>query len=520
MQISDLVAIKPTPQLSAEELKTQVLANLRAGQVLIAKVEAATINNQATLRIGTNQVTVKTTLPLNSGENLTLNVVKTGEQPEFQRVRPDDAERIKANALRDILPKQAPVAKLIGKLNALINTPPGGGNTKLPVLPTALQTTLTAQPKLDGAPQSNTPLPINQKPPIAINIGPPTPAQLKPLINLLTTSKPIQPPSAPPRFDLQALTAALQATDKPLINQAAITKSAILLSTQPPAPAMPLTLTSQSQSATLLPASVANPLPSTAMPQQTELAITKSPFETHVINEIKTVLSQITLDEKGISPERLRQTLELSGLFLESKLALGTPPTTDLKSSLLRLLFSIKNPASATTTQAAQAQAHAAMGAPKGLATELINQLEGALARVSMNQLASVPSEAENRQVWQYEIPLQHREETSSIMVRIEREAKPGTPPEHAAWKVDLNFNLEPIGPMHVKLGLLQDEISSHFIAERKQSSKLIELALPKLDAAFVRAGLRVKKLSVRQGNATPPTLTPNIAHRIVDEKA
>ena len=233
------------------------------------------------------------------------------------------------------------------------------------------------------------------------------------------------------------------------------------------------------------------------------------------------------MGEKGISSDQLRQLIDQSGLFLESKLALGIAPSIDLKSSLLRLLFSLRptlsqQPTTGQSASAAQQSIAQNATANPMLRTvgEIHSQAESALARINMNQLASVPNDQDGRQVWQLELPIKHQEQSTGLMMRIEREPKPGQSPEQAFWSVLINFNLEPVGPISAKIGLINDEVTSHFIAERNETAHLIDQALPILNDAFEQAGLAVKRLSVLQGEPENFDILSNHNQQLLDEKA
>jgi len=506
MQISDLIA---NPRLAVEEIKGQTLQNLRPGQTVAARVSLPTVNEMAKIRIDNSEIPVSTRVTLTEGQNLTLTVVKVGERPEFQIARAPDSQELTARVLREILPKQNSVAKFMEKLATLAGEKPVTGNpsqtaqTQLAVLarggpspdPAVLANRMAAQ--IEGRPQP------------AINNAP---AETQGRVSLKNDAQIIAKL-------LQQSTVTVKTADS-----ARVTETLANLATR---------LTGN----TVQTGDLKRPQPPLAQtqtqPAQTpvqsgntaELAVLKGLLEPKVLEQIKTLLNQVGAVEKGISPELLRQALDQSGILLETKLAMGQPPSIDLKSSLLRLLFSIRPTAQASEqgnvqTQQQSSQTGSLNASLLRAMNEIQAQAESALARINMNQLASVAGDSDTRQVWQYELPLRHQEQTTGFMIRIEREAKPGETPEQACWSVLINFDLEPMGPISAKIGLSSDEVSSHFVAERSESVQKVEQALPKLDQAFQRAGLNVKHLSVRQGKAIQPPTASNLSRQLLDEKA
>lgn len=88
--------------------------NWTAGQLLKATVLEQLANNTLLLSIGKSRISAHSSLPLETGAQLQLKVIRTGEQPLLQilsKIRPamGNAE-ISAAALRQALPRQAPLA--------------------------------------------------------------------------------------------------------------------------------------------------------------------------------------------------------------------------------------------------------------------------------------------------------------------------------------------------------------------------------------------------------------------------
>ncbi|MES9934576.1 MAG: flagellar hook-length control protein FliK, partial [Candidatus Sedimenticola sp. PURPLELP] len=151
---------------------------------------------------------------------------------------------------------------------------------------------------------------------------------------------------------------------------------------------------------------------------------------------------------------------------------------------------------------------------------ELLGQTESALARVQMHQLASVPVDEQPKQAWQIEVPVNNADSTDSFMLRIARESRTNDGEQETLWTVSLNFDLENLGPVKALLTLSDDVISSHFLAREPDSAVRIEQALPKLDHAFQRAGLKVGSISARRGEPDTQDIDLPNPKPLLDEKA
>jgi len=242
--------------------------------------------------------------------------------------------------------------------------------------------------------------------------------------------------------------------------------------------------------------------------------------------QISAVLNSALPNDRPLSASAIHQSLDRSGLFLEAHLAGQGALSTDLKANLLKLLQSLlplttgpgvpaAPPAGQTTDTGTTLQLLAAR-----LFAELKGTAEGALARIQMHQLASLPQEDNStRQVWQFELPIQHPEGHDEFLLRFEKESG-GQDKSTERWSVTLDFNIPPAGPISVRLSLVDGILSSHFTAEKAESVEQIERFLPRLNDALASAGLKVGKLSTRLGSAGSSPDRPASGSPLLDERA
>ena len=115
MKIPDLLS---NIRLNYEASNNRSLENLRPGQLLQALVLSQTDQGTAKILLGSLEVTAKTAIRLDPGQKLLLEVTKTGTPPEMRVLQAPNLETLKTEALRSILPKQLPTAKLIENLRS------------------------------------------------------------------------------------------------------------------------------------------------------------------------------------------------------------------------------------------------------------------------------------------------------------------------------------------------------------------------------------------------------------------
>ena len=155
-------------------------------------------------------------------------------------------------------------------------------------------------------------------------------------------------------------------------------------------------------------------------------------------------------------------------------------------------------------------------------ARELQRQAEGALARVQLNQLSSLPQERQAGMEWLIELPVRREQETDIWNLRVSRdpERAPGQEPDEtsAAWSVMLAFDLPGIGPMQTRVNLRGEQISAQFYSQTTGVLPLVMEHLPVLQARLRQAGLQVDDLSCHHGQI-PTTAAPK-RNRLLDERA
>ncbi|MET0105210.1 MAG: flagellar hook-length control protein FliK [Sedimenticola sp.] len=560
MQISDLTN---NPRLFIEETRSRLLESIRPGQTVRATVAAPTTNSIAKLQIGRTEIPVRTNIPLEQGQQLSIKLVKAGSTPELGLVRESTLAELQSKLIRAILPRQQPLPLFLNKLRALFNNPvPVQGESRSSptesaprIVDTARNQPAAQQPA--GVDTKRIPVPFIQS---WKGLNTPTAivAQLKrmlPLVQPLTRERPavtIQPPATSTTGRISAtLTTSTPGTSPPNPQTSAseVLTRTVLRNSLPPAyraaveasRAFPLAAADSRPAESR---SARENIPGADIPRRqavqqalaSAIKTATGPAPANPDNKVpqalldaaQRVLGNNLPADRPITPERIRTALEMSGLFLEAGLSRNIVQPNDFKASLLQLLLLLRRlPANAPTTTPTPRQQGGTAQQPTGaegalgrFIAELLGQTESALARVQMHQLASVPVEDQPRQVWQMEIPVNNNDHDDNFMLRIAREERGANGEGDDLWTVSLNFDLQGLGPVKAMLTLTEDLVSSHFVAQLPESAGRIERELPRLDAAFQRAGLRVGKLSARQGKPETEELRLHNPKPILDEKA
>ena len=233
----------------------------------------------------------------------------------------------------------------------------------------------------------------------------------------------------------------------------------------------------------------------------------------------------------SVSHPQFRQSIKTalfdSGLFMESNLVNQESRSNDLKLNMLRLYDLVKSllPPPDLTQDRKMApspeQDPTAMRSQTVLKqlTDLLKQLDGAIARIHTNQLASLPAEDPTRQVWQFELPLMCQDQVDLYQITIKQESSGPREDPDSIWSVTLQMNLQPLGPMRVQLRLQGKSLATVIWAERPGTMQLLERHLPRLQQAFEQADLEVTRLQAYQTKIAASELVPPVSG-LLSEKA
>ncbi|WP_454863039.1 flagellar hook-length control protein FliK [Pseudomonas hormoni] len=271
------------------------------------------------------------------------------------------------------------------------------------------------------------------------------------------------------------------------------------------------------------------------------------------------------------TPKGLALALASSGLFLEAKLLTGQNPTLapDMKGDLLKLIAQLSQGLPANTNlnaiiaantlaQTMPSFVRSALGMlgqvsakpqPTGfpLPERFLQSLEGeddlehllrlaaaAVSRLQSHQLSSleqtgVTNDGRLMSTWQLEIPMRNMQDIVPLQLKFQREEAPEKDqpnerrderePKQQLWRVDLAFDMEPLGPLQIQAQLIGGSLSSQLWAERPYTASLIESNLASLRERLLAAGLNVGDLDCHHG--TPPQgPQTRLEQRWVDETA
>jgi hypothetical protein len=163
--------------------------------------------------------------------------------------------------------------------------------------------------------------------------------------------------------------------------------------------------------------------------------------------------------------------------------------------------------------QPAAGSALALDAAPEEIATKLLTATEGALARHTLTQIASLPEASAGELArgerapasWTFELPMRTPEGTAVVPFEIARDGRgPNTAEGEAeaarSWRARFSTDLPLVGPVHAQVTLTGERAAVTLWAESDDTVAMLREGIPILEAALREAALEPGALRIRQG--------------------
>jgi hypothetical protein len=154
----------------------------------------------------------------------------------------------------------------------------------------------------------------------------------------------------------------------------------------------------------------------------------------------------------------------------------------------------------------------------------LLSDTDGAIARQTLLQIASLPGQADASATrvdssmprWNFEIPFATPQGTAMAQFEISRDSG-GRDVEGAkqVWRARFSLDVEPAGPVHALVSLNGDRTSVRMWAERPATASQLRAGVSQLTQALSRAELTPGEIVVRDG--APSQVTPAVPGHFLD---
>lgn len=227
-----------------------------------------------------------------------------------------------------------------------------------------------------------------------------------------------------------------------------------------------------------------------------------------VVAAIHDVQSTLLSKDELISVEGLKRGIINSGVFLEAKLAnMSMTVQGDLKGYLLVLADALQKTHGDSELISLVAEKKG-QGAAKTLPDifsdapdkAFLVKTEGAIAKIVVDQLVSLPQNDDKQNFWQIEIPFVDGYHNDSIKLQINREGKKVQSSDCSSWSVSLVFNPPGLGSLHSRISLVGGVIDTYFWSDRQLTTALVREHLKFLSERYEQVGLVVGRLNAIEG--------------------
>ncbi|MBE0509342.1 MAG: flagellar hook-length control protein FliK [Chromatiales bacterium] len=206
------------------------------------------------------------------------------------------------------------------------------------------------------------------------------------------------------------------------------------------------------------------------------------------------------------SADGLQQAISNSGLFLENQLlkpVTGVRLEGDVKNLLLRLAHMIRQQLASQASQASPAQSSRSAASQEQLLS-LLKQSESSLARIQVNQLNSLASQARpDERLLNIELPLylQADKEAEVIRMQIRREA-PRSAANGPLWSVRLHLEPEGHGEIDALVSLSGGRVATTFWCSEQDTYQMFHRHLGALLERYREQGLEPGQCRAMYGQA------------------
>lgn len=490
-----------------------VIGRAPAGQGILAAPQSATVEDGSVA-----SASARTTPPAAVLRETPASAPAPATRPVAGPVSAVAPEQAVTEAVRTAAPRQASLAPLFADLEQIVRAP--------------------------NAPQASIPIPVRQAAADALSLRVPLDEHLagadlkqafvrsgllfEPRLAAAATvptevrtaqdvarSAPAPAPAGVPRHASETATTSFQLGSRAVPATRNDLKSALLVFRQV------LKIWSASYPATPTPDIPKTPLPAapyTSMPASVAAPAAAASSDLETIRHVANALAGLPDDLPQRAPLSPEQASNLAKSLAAALTRRDAPeaPATQAPNALA--------PPYRGAPLAAQAVAAPSIApdvAPQEIAHKLIAETDGALARQTLLQAASLPEQSsqprmETTQRWNFEVPFVTTQGTAIAQFEVSRDGSVAkTDPQARTWRARFSLDVEPTGPVHAMIALSGARTSVTLWAERAATAARLNEHAPLLSEALRAAELEPADFQFRVG--APPIARQAAPGRFMD---
>jgi len=505
---------------SAATTPASPLAGLQPGVVIAARVLALLENGQVQLAIGNALIEATTQVPLPLGATVQLAVQTTGNSMSLRFVGQIASQAVTAEGPPGAVISQ-PVAVAVPAAGEAANdtgaaaTGAAGAAPVVPVIAAAAVTQATqlaappdlpaaAAPPLAPAPAAAAALALQaavQTAAATQNSMAPLFAEIAAAVNLPALPEPVQREALRLMSLRPQLDGDLTAED---VKQA-FANSGLFLEAQLAESAQPSAAQSASAGASAAP----NAAASAMVPAETAAALPADDLKAALI-VFRQVLATALAEGEGATMLSATAATEAASVPSQTPLVPSAPPAAAAPAAASHAAPASPPPPFRDGPTSAQPPAAAtidAVTAPHEAVQTLMAATDGALARQTLLQAASLPNQPASHldnggPRWNFEVPFATPQGTNVAQFEISRDGRAATPVEGTGpvWRARFSIDIDPIGRVHAQIALRGARAAVTLWAESLEGAARLRAGAANLTDALRAAELDPGDLVVRDG--------------------
>jgi hypothetical protein len=221
---------------------------------------------------------------------------------------------------------------------------------------------------------------------------------------------------------------------------------------------------------------------------------------------------------REVDHKQLKKLFSQSGLFLEAKLAQSAEnkninlDQTDFKILLLKFQQVLKQ-------ELETSKESKVLSAEVNLLKEMQQKTESSLAKIVLNQFASLPKEDSTRQVWVLDLPFVDQKKAETVRVEIDREQWADNPEERENWTVTVIVTPQESETIHCKISCYDQTINTVFWSDNEEVVDEIDQHLDYLKTQLEKSGLNPGHMSANKGIPPAKLLQQIKGQTLFDQK-
>lgn len=185
----------------------------------------------------------------------------------------------------------------------------------------------------------------------------------------------------------------------------------------------------------------------------------------------------------------------------------------DFKANLLKFIQALKQELSSQGEQrATQIDADLLKG--------LQNKAENTVAKIVMDQLMSLPKEDSPKQLWVIDIPFINRQQAESVRIEVQRDKENKQQSDRNDWSVNITITPPELGTIHCIVSYRNNVISTYFKSQSSQTTKLIKYNLDYLKKQLEASGLTTGHMDAHNDTQKSPPVHQLAGKKLFDDSA